>query len=136
MTSYDHDENFGLYFAVLKKTDSSPLLPESDEDRGVGTGGRRPAPGSCDAPAVGGGGGEGAPAGGAEGTGGQAAPPRGPRGPVTVQVDFDGLQQRIVAVPGVPERQYADLQAGVDGSVFVLEPSRTAGGPGGGGGGA
>jgi tricorn protease len=30
-------ENFGLYFAVLKKGDASPLLPESDEDRGVGT---------------------------------------------------------------------------------------------------
>jgi tricorn protease len=37
MTSYDREENFGLYFAVLKKTDASPLLPESDEDRGVGT---------------------------------------------------------------------------------------------------
>src|SRR5207253_1479864 len=46
MTSYDHDENFGLYLAVLKKTDSSPLLPESDEDRGVGTG-RRTIPGQC-----------------------------------------------------------------------------------------
>ena len=37
MTSYDHDENFGLYLAVLKKTDASPLLPESDEDKGVGS---------------------------------------------------------------------------------------------------
>lgn len=34
MTSYDHDENFGLYLAVLKKSDSSPLLPESDEIAG------------------------------------------------------------------------------------------------------
>ena len=40
MTSYDHDENFGLYLTVLKKSDASPLLPESDEDRGVGTGRR------------------------------------------------------------------------------------------------
>ena len=47
MTSYDHDENFGLYFAVLKKSDASPLLPESDEDRGVGTGRRALAPGAC-----------------------------------------------------------------------------------------
>src|SRR6185437_15340530 len=73
MTSYDHDENFGLYFAVLKKTDASPLLPESDEDRGVGTGSRRLQPGACagDVPA----GGE---AGGGEGSGQQ----RGQRGPV------------------------------------------------------
>src|SRR5260370_27198120 len=40
MTSYDHNETFGLYLAVLRKSDSSPLLPESDEDRGVGTGRR------------------------------------------------------------------------------------------------
>ncbi len=55
-----------------------------------------------------------------------------------MQIDFDGLQQRIVAVPGVPERQYADLQAGVDGQVFYLEAGRTGsrtGGPGAGGGG-
>ncbi len=126
MTSYDHETNFGLYFAVLRKTDSSPLLPESDEDRGVGTGTRRPPPGMCagDAGAPGEGG-------GGEGGGGQ----RGPRAPVSVQIDFDGLQQRIVSVPGVPERQYADLQAGVDGQVFYLEAPRAGGGGGGGQGG-
>ena len=127
MTSYDHDENFGLYFAVLKKTDASPLLPESDEDRGVGTGTRRPQPGACagDAPAGGDAGGAGDAA-----AGGQ----RGPRGPVTVQVDFDGLPQRIVAVPGVPERQYSDLQPGIDGYVYYLEAGRAAAGGGGGAG--
>ena len=35
MTSYDHTETFGLYLAVLKKGEPSPLLPESDEDTGV-----------------------------------------------------------------------------------------------------
>ena len=34
MTSYDREETFGLYFAVLKKGEPSPLLPESDEDAG------------------------------------------------------------------------------------------------------
>ena len=33
MTSYDRDDTFGLYLAVLKKTEPSPLLPESDEDQ-------------------------------------------------------------------------------------------------------
>ncbi len=124
MTSYDHNPTFGLYFAVLKKADGSPLLPESDEDRGVGTGTRRLQPGACAGEGgEGGGGGEGA------GGGGQ----RGPRAPVAVQVDFDGLAQRIVAVPGVPERQYSDLQAGVDGQVFYLEAGRAGGGSGGAG---
>src|SRR5689334_9581590 len=128
MTSYDHETNFGLYFAVLRKSDASPLLPESDEDRGVGTGTRRPQPGACAGDAPGGEGG--APGGGAE-AGGQ----RGPRGPVPVQIDFDGLQQRIISVPGVPERPYSDLQAGMDGQVFFLEARITAGGGGGQGGG-
>jgi tricorn protease len=125
MTSYDHDENFGLYLVVLKKSDSSPLLAESDEDRGVGTGGRRVAPGACigDTPAEGG-----------QGEG-QPQTPRGPRPPVTVQIDFDGLSQRIVSVPGVPERQYSALSAGVDGIVYYLEANPAAGrGQGGGAG--
>ena len=129
MTSYDRETTFGLYFAVLKKTDPSPLLPESDEDRGVGTGTRRLPPGACAEDAGGGGGG--APGGGGEGGGGGGQ--RGPRPPVTVQIDFDGLPQRIIAVPNVPERQYLDLQAGVDGQVFYLEAPRQTGGGGGGG---
>ena len=35
MTSYDREETFALYLAVLKKSDPSPLLPESDEDPGT-----------------------------------------------------------------------------------------------------
>ena len=31
------------------------------------------------------------------------------------------IQQQIIAVPGVPTRPYADLQAGVDGQVFYME---------------
>ncbi len=137
MTSYDRETTFGLYFAVLRKSDPSPLLPESDEDRGVGTGTRRLPPGTCaDEAPGGGGGGGGAPGGGVEGGGpGGGAGQRGPRAPVSVQVDFNGLAQRIVAVPGVPERQYNDLQAGVEGQVFYMEagrPGAGAGGPGGG----
>ena len=124
MTSYDHDETFGLYLAVLKKADASPLLPESDEDRGVGTGRRSAAPGACVGEA---------PADSAQGDQPAAQTPRGPRPPVSVQIDFDGLQQRILSIPGVPERQYSDLQSGVDGIVYYLEASRGQGGPGGGG---
>jgi tricorn protease len=116
MTSYDHDENFGLYFAVLKKSDASPLLPESDEDRGVGTGRRTLPPGTCASDA---GGGAGTPD--AAVPGDQAQAPRGQRQPVTVTIDFDGLPKRILSVPGVPERQYSQLQSGTDGIVFFLD---------------
>jgi tricorn protease len=52
---------------------------------------------------------------------------------VTVTIDFDRLQQRIISIPGVPERQYSLLKAGVAGTVFYLEAAGGAGGPGGGG---
>ncbi len=85
MTSYGRQETFALYVAVLKNTDPSPLLAESDEEPGGagGAGGATPA--------------------------------------VTVQIDFDRIQQRILAVPGVPSRQYQDLKAGTTGTVFFLE---------------
>jgi tricorn protease len=128
MTSYDHDENFGLYFAVLKKSYASPLLPESDEDRGVGTGRRSLPPGFCAGDI---------PAGATDATSGEPQPqtPRGPRQPVTVQIDFDGLSKRILSVPGVNERQYSELHSGVDGIVYYLEAPRGQGGGGAFGGG-
>jgi len=119
MSSYGHTETNALYFVVLKKTDPSPLLPESDEDAGIAT--EPPVPGM---------------------------PPRAPRprkidttpldtakanAPMSdslkamlaarhnVEIDFDGLQQRIVAVSGIAERGYDDLQAGEAGTVFFIE---------------
>jgi tricorn protease len=63
--------------------------------------------------------------------GGQQNDPGARRGkpPVTVQIDFDGLSQRTIAVPGIPERQYTSLEAGVDGTVFYLaaNPGQTQG---------
>ena len=127
MTSYDHDENFGLYLAVLKKSDASPLLPESDEDKGVG--GAPPAPDGGNRPARA----TGSPEPGAEASSEEPAAqtPRRGRPPITVQIDFDRLQQRIISVPGVPERQYSDLLAGADGTVFYLEsaPGPNTGAP-------
>jgi tricorn protease len=123
MTSYDHDESFGLYLTILKKGEASPLLPESDEDRGVGN-----------APAAGTGAGRGRGAAGAAADTDQTPAPaaRAPRTPVTVAIDFDGIQQRIIAVPGVPDRPYAELKAGAPGTVFYLE-AEGRGGNGGGG---
>ncbi|MEP7272632.1 MAG: PDZ domain-containing protein [Acidobacteriota bacterium] len=138
MTSYDREETFGLYFAVLKKGEPSPLLPESDEDRGVGSAAPGGGPPNGRAP--------------------RGATPAGPAGdataadqtdridqtsrparvPVSVQIDFDGIQQRILAVPTVPIRHYSKLEAGVAGNVYFIEappPGSGAGRAGGFGGG-
>jgi tricorn protease len=104
MTSYPYNETFGLYLAVLKKSDPSPLLPESDEDKGVGSApARRPNPDAADGP--------------------DQTADRAPRPPVSVQIDFDRLQQRIIAVGGIPGRDYSRLKAGVAGTVYYLEAS-------------
>jgi tricorn protease len=133
MTSYDRTETFGLYLAVLKKADPSPLLPESDEDKGIGAAPDRetpdqPAPDSQKSPPAprGGRGGEAAvrtdraPGAAAEAPQGEK-PERTTKKPVSVQIDFDGLSKRILSVPGVPERPYSSLEAGAAGTVFYLE---------------
>jgi tricorn protease len=135
MTSYDREVTFGLYFAILKKGEPSPLLPESDEDAGINA--RTPPDGQGPRPGGGRGGqpaGDAAQAGGSGAAGEQTQAPPRPRTPVTVQIDFDGLQQRIISVPGVPERQYSELKAGPAGTVFYLEAG-AGGGRGGAGGG-
>ena len=128
MTSYDHDENFGLYLAVLKKGEPSPLLPESDEDKGVGS---APAGGAGAArrswrPRRG--------SGRRQRPGRNARPPPAPRTPVNVQIDFDGLQQRIIAVSG---RARASVLATAcrRGGNGLLPGIRRRGGRGGAGGG-
>ncbi len=131
MTSYDRAENFGLYVTVLKKGEASPFLPESDEDAGIGSG--RPAGG----PGRGGSGGQAAAGETPEQAGAEqpAADRRPAQKPVTVQLDFDNIQQRVLSVPGVPVRQYSKLRAGVAGQVFYLEAG-SGGGRGGGAAGA
>jgi tricorn protease len=107
MTSYPYNETFGLYLAVLKKSDPSPLLPESDEDKGVGSAPPRRSP---DAEAA-----------------GDQPGDRAPRLPLNVQIDFDRLSQRIIAIPGVATRGYSRLRAGVAGTVYYLEAGGTGG---------
>jgi len=99
MTSYGREETFALYLAVLNKSEASPLLPESDEDPGVG----------------------------ARVTESTNKPAPGPAPGVTVTIDFDRLQQRILPVTAVPSRQYSQLKAGVAGTVFFLEAPGAAG---------
>jgi tricorn protease len=115
MTSDEHEVNSSIYLAVLPNNIPSPLGPESDEE-----GQARPA-------AEGGRGGR-----GGAGGGGGAAQPETP--PKPVRIDFDKIQQRIIALP-LPARQYLGLATGRAGMLFFLEPAAAGGGRGFGGGG-
>ncbi len=122
MTSYDREETFGLYFAVLKKGEPSPLLPESDEDAGVGSA----APGVQAAAAVDEERSRQAAARAAAAEGDRRSERRAGAARAACAGHrpdrrSTGLQQRIISVPGVPERQYSQLKAGAAGTVYYLE---------------
>jgi tricorn protease len=141
MSSFERPVTRAVYLAVLQKNEPSPLLPESDEEppRTAGAGGSAGAGGAARA-------GRAAGAGGAAGVGsvtgadgvaqaGSAGAAGGGTRAPTVNIDFEGMMQRIVSL-GVPARDYAMLRAGPAGTVFFLEAAAPgAAGPGGAGGG-
>jgi tricorn protease len=100
MSSYERPVNRSLYVAVLRKTDPSPLAPESDEE------------GPAEAQP--------------EGVAAQREaeePPAPPKEESAADsatlIDLDGLDQRIVALP-IPPGDYHRLQA-AGGKLFYLK---------------
>ena len=91
MSSYDRPVERGVYLAVLSKSDSSPLLPESGDE----------------------------PADSGKAKADTAARHHG-HDSVTVHIDFDGFSQRILSLD-VPSRDYVGLEAGTAGQWFYLE---------------
>jgi tricorn protease len=132
MSAYDHPETKALYLAVLSKADPSPLLPESDDEAARAGAAPRdprdgPAPPRADTTAR--------PAGAAAPrAAGDSTPVPAARAGAVTRIDFDGIQQRVIAVPGIADRAYSGLQAGPPGTVFFIEPAVATGTGGGGGG--
>jgi len=99
MTSEEHPVTRSVYLAVLRKDLPSPLAPESDEEK--------PEVKKDD--------------GGKPGADGDKAKEGGKKPePVKVQIDFDGLSQRILALP-IPARNYQSLVAGKEGVLYLAE---------------
>ena len=122
MTSDEHEVTSNVYLIVLANNVASPLEPESDEEKAV-------EPGAAPAEGAAPGGGR-----GGRGGGGGAAAANTP--PKPVHIDFDKIQQRIVALP-VPARSYASLTSGRTGFLYIMEGAgRGAAGGGAAGGGA
>ncbi|HEX7050195.1 MAG TPA: PDZ domain-containing protein [Longimicrobiales bacterium] len=101
MSSYDRPVSRAVYLAVLAADEPSPLLPRSDEEPAT----------RADSASQGDEGDEGDEGGAGRGAGG---------GDVVVRIDFEGLDQRILAL-GVPERDYVGLLAGPAGTIFYAE---------------
>jgi len=106
LSSYQHPVLRSVYAAVLKKDDKSPVEPESDEEKAEEekkTDEQKP---DANKPA----------------TAPDAAkkPDDKKEEPVTVTIDFEGITQRIVALPIKPEN-YVALDAGKTGVLFLTE---------------
>jgi len=114
MTSDEHEVTSSIYMIVLPNNIASPLAPESDEEK----------PGVPAEENAGGRGGRG-------GRGGNAAANEPPK---PVRIDFDKIEQRILALP-LPARSYTMLATGKAGSLYIMEPAAGGGGGRGGAGG-
>jgi tricorn protease len=87
-----------IYIAVLPKDEPSPLAPESDEEKGEE---KKTEESKADDKKF------------------EEKKPVEAKA-VTVKIDFDGILQRILAVP-MPARNYVDLQAGKTGTLLAIE---------------
>jgi tricorn protease len=103
MSSVRRPVSRSVYVAVLDKTLPSPLAPQSDEEKDAA-----------------------AKADKEEGKENGKDEKDGEEKPVSVKVDFDGIDQRILALP-IPARNYVQLAAGKTGVLFLAEVAPVAG---------
>jgi len=109
LSSVERPLRRGVYCAVLAAGVPSPLLPESDEEKAAEDAGDAKGDKAAKAGAK----------------GGTSADKKGDADEkkpeaVKVHLDFDGLLNRIIALP-MPLRNYSGLSAGTEGTIFVAE---------------
>jgi tricorn protease len=102
MSSINRPVTRNVYLIVLSKDDPSPLAPESDEEKPEEA--KKADVPKPDAAAK------------------DKAEEKSdkPKEPPALNIDFDGIGQRILALP-VPDRNYVGLAAGKEGEVILLE---------------
>lgn len=112
MSSYPHQPTRSAYVVVLKKTDPSPLAPESDEEK---TGDEKKGEAPSNKPA------ESDPKAEPATAAAQPGPkPVDKKAPPPVTIDFDRISQRILALP-IPARNFVRLDTAKANMIFILE---------------
>lgn len=106
MSSYDHMINSSIYMAVLSKDEPSPLAPESDDEAIK----KDTTEEKSDTKTTG--------KNGDDEKKENAKPDSAKVKPV--KIDFNGLQNRILALP-IPAKMYYDVQAAKDGVILFTE---------------
>jgi tricorn protease len=117
LSSFQHPVLRSVYAAVLKKGDSSPVAPLSDEEKEEKKEAKDAAKGDKGKST-----GEDAAAakGGKAGAKPDTKPDEAKEEPVKVTIDLEGIGQRIVALP-IPAANYVALDAGKAGTLFLSE---------------
>lgn len=92
LTGVDRQTSRSVYAIVLRNDSPSPLAPESDEEKIAPE--KKP-----DAP---------------------AAPPA-KKEPEATRIDLDGIDQRVIAIPAIPTRNFNNLYAGKAGTLYISE---------------
>lgn len=100
MSSYNYPVTRALYMAVLSKSTPNPFEPKTDEE---------PSKPSEEKPVL-----------TTKNTGDTVKPVITKTAGVTVNIDFENLDQRIIAV-NIPVKDYTSLVAGPEGHVFITE---------------
>ena len=107
MSSEQHPVTSSVYIAVLRKDLPSPIPPESDDEKPAETA-AAPKPAAEAKP---------------DNNSPQQAAAKSEeksKEPPKVDIDFDGLLQRILSLP-IPAANYAALEAGKEGEIYVAE---------------
>ncbi|MBP1767116.1 MAG: periplasmic component of the Tol biopolymer transport system like protein [Candidatus Aminicenantes bacterium] len=121
MSSMDRPVTRSVYVLVLRKDLPSPLAPESDEEKGkeeekAEKKDEKKPEDKKPADRI------------------QEGDKEKPKEPEKVNIDFDNIGQRILALPPVPAKNYVTLAGGKEGMVYLLEASplfsRMSGGEG------
>jgi tricorn protease len=98
MSSIDRKVTRSVYVVVLRKEDPSPIAPESDDEKPADATRKDDKDKDKD----------------------KDKEKEKDKEPVTVQIDFDNIDQRILALP-IAERDYVGLSAGKTGILYLVE---------------
>lgn len=112
MSSIERPLRRSVYMIVLKKGEPSPLLPESDEEKTEQKEDAKKDTVAAKSKSAD----KSNPGDKTKGI----AKEETDKAKVTVQIDLDGISQRILSL-SMPPREYVDLKAGGEGEVFVAE---------------
>jgi tricorn protease len=113
LSSLDRAVSSSVYVVVLSKDLPSPLPPQSDDEKAKDE--NKPATDNAKPSSD-----QSASSGKEESA--KAGEKKEEAKPPVVKVDFDGIDQRILALP-IPARNYVDLQPGKEGVLYIAEGS-------------